>query len=241
VTEAGSDRRIQRLKGSPRRILVVDDHWENRNFLRHLLEPIGFEIEEATTGVDCLDRVQLFQPDAVLMDLLMPEMDGFETSHRLRQTPGLDNLVIIATSASAFEQDRQRSFAVGCTDFLPKPIQISVLLSQLQQHLHLNWLYTDEILTSNTSTSPPTMAIPPPFLLESLVPLTRIGDIQGILHQAAQLESENPDWKSFADEIRQLAKTFQIKKLQAFVEESCQEGDRPPGDQVASNSSQEIN
>jgi PAS domain S-box-containing protein len=220
------DRQILRLNGSPRRILVVDDHPENRHFLVHVLESLGFEVQEASSGEDCLTLAQTFQPDAILVDLFMPKMDGFETTKRLRQSPNSQDLVIIATSASAFEQDRQRSFAAGCTDFLPKPIQIRELLAQLQHHLNLEWLYADAV-TANpahppTTAAPDQLLAPPADLLVPLETLTRIGDIQGILHQASLLEAQSDRWKPFADEIRHLATSFQIKKLQSFVEKCRQ-------------------
>ncbi|HEY9597247.1 MAG TPA: PAS domain S-box protein, partial [Cyanophyceae cyanobacterium] len=128
------------FNGEKRKVLVVDDRRENRSILVNLLSPLGFEVVEATDGYDCLRKAKEFQPDVVLMDLFMPRLDGFETTQQLRQSTEFRDLVVIAASASAFEQDRQRSLASGCNDFIAKPIQSSSLLECLQQYLGLEWL-----------------------------------------------------------------------------------------------------
>ncbi len=123
------------------RILVVDDQWENRSVLVDLLSPLGFEIVEATDGQDCLTKAFNIKPDVILLDMVMPHMDGFETVRKLRQLPTLSEVVVIATSASAFACDKQKCLAAGCDDFIPKPVQTEELLEQLRQHLGLKWMY----------------------------------------------------------------------------------------------------
>ncbi|MBD0344723.1 MAG: response regulator, partial [Coleofasciculus sp. Co-bin14] len=125
------------------RILVVDDQWENRSVLVDLLSPLGFEIVEATDGQDCLTKAFNIKPDVILLDLVMPHMDGFETVRKLRQLPTLSEVVVIATSASAFACDKQKCLAAGCDDFISKPVQTEELLEQLRQHLGLKWMYQE--------------------------------------------------------------------------------------------------
>ena len=85
------------MKGESPKILAVDDNWENRSVLVDLLSPLGFEIVEASNGREGLAKAQEFQPDAIITDLIMPEMDGFELIRRIRQSPLLKDTVIIAT------------------------------------------------------------------------------------------------------------------------------------------------
>lgn len=123
------------------KVLVVDDKQENRAVVRHLLEPLGFEVLEAEDGQQGLEQACEHLPELILMDLIMPVMNGFECTRQIRQHSKLSDTVIIAASASVFEEDQQKSLAAGCNDFTAKPIQAALLLPQLQKHLNLTWLY----------------------------------------------------------------------------------------------------
>ncbi|NEQ20885.1 MAG: response regulator [Microcoleus sp. SIO2G3] len=128
------------LKEEKYRVLVVDDKWENRSVLVDLLSPLGFEVIEAIDGQDCLNQALAVKPDVVLLDMVMPRLDGFEVARRLRQLPTLRDLIIIATSASTFDDDQEKSLAAGCDGFIPKPVQAQKLLEQLTRHLELKSL-----------------------------------------------------------------------------------------------------
>lgn len=134
-------RNIISFKGSKRKVLVVDDKWANRSVLVNLLEPLGFEVVEATDGLDGLSTAREFQPDVIFIDLVMPVMDGFEATRQLRTLPELAGVVVIAISASVFDFDQQQSREVGCDGFLPKPVRETELLEKLQVHLGLEWVY----------------------------------------------------------------------------------------------------
>lgn len=97
------------FKGEKQKILVVDDRWENRSIIINLLEPLGFEIREVTNGQEGLEEVVRFQPDLIIVDLVMPVMDGFEMTRRLRKLPDYQAIPVIASSASVFNFDRQKS------------------------------------------------------------------------------------------------------------------------------------
>ncbi|NJN20828.1 MAG: response regulator [Leptolyngbya sp. RL_3_1] len=131
---------LQGFEGDRRRILVVDDHADNRAILVNMLEPLGFEMAEAANGKTGLTRAKLFQPDMIITDLLMPGMNGFELIRHLRQVPELKDVVVIAASASVSEASKQESLTAGAQDFLAKPISVNTLLVLLQQHLGLTWV-----------------------------------------------------------------------------------------------------
>ncbi|MCA1993272.1 MAG: PAS domain S-box protein, partial [Coleofasciculus sp. S288] len=99
------DRAIERpiigFKGKTRKVLVADDNPENRSVLVNLLCPLGFDVAEAIDGDDCLRKAAEFRPDVVLMDLVMPKLNGFEATQQLRQSPDFNEIVVIAASASA--------------------------------------------------------------------------------------------------------------------------------------------
>jgi CheY-like chemotaxis protein len=125
------------VSGGRRRLLVVDDAEEGRALLRDLLTPLGFEVHEACAGRAAISEAARIKPDAILMDMRMPELHGFAAARELRAMPELAHAKIIAISASAFEHHRARCLAVGADDFLAKPFRREKLLHLLSTHLGL--------------------------------------------------------------------------------------------------------
>jgi len=132
------------IKNKTPKLLLVDDNPNNLALLFELLEPLGFEIKQANDGREGLAKALAWQPDAIITDLVMPNMDGFELIRQLRHTPTLQDKVIIANSASVYEENKRKCIVVGSNAFLPKPIQTDDLLFQLQCHLSLQWIYDNE-------------------------------------------------------------------------------------------------
>ncbi|MBD2249918.1 hybrid sensor histidine kinase/response regulator [Nostoc parmelioides] len=220
-----SARKIIGFEGNPRRILIVDDRWENRTVLNDLLQPLGFEIVEAVNGQDGLEQAIAISPDLIITDLLMPEMDGFTLIQNLRQIPQFENLKIIVSSASVFESDQHRSLAVGGDDFLSKPIQANELLRQLERHLNLVWIYQPsesenqaipDVVTQNNSPSAQ-LITPPPEVLHELLTLAKKGNFNAIIKCADQLEAEDTNFATFAHQLRQLARQFDEDAILDFL------------------------
>jgi CheY-like chemotaxis protein len=106
-----------------KKILVVEDNEDNRRILVYRLRKIGeFEIREATNGLEALDQVQRDPPHLIFMDLKMPVMDGWEATRRIREMAGGDAVRIIALTAQAMEGDEEKALAIGCDDYLAKPV-----------------------------------------------------------------------------------------------------------------------
>ncbi|NRF69926.1 response regulator [Aquincola sp. S2] len=126
-------------EGPRLRILVVDDVVGNRRVLAEMLGALGFEVIEAGDGQAALAQVKSSAPDLVLMDTVMPVMDGHAATRRLREDPATARLPIIAVSANASEHDRATCLECGADDFLPKPIERRLLLELLSRHLQLRW------------------------------------------------------------------------------------------------------
>ncbi len=219
------ERNIIGFVGSKRKVLVVDDKWENRCVLVNLLEPLGFEVVEATNGLEGLNKAHEFKPDVIFMDLVMNVMDGFEATRRLRTLPELKDIVVIAISASVFDFDRQQSREVGCDDFLPKPIREAELLEKLHLYLGLEWMYEE---TNSDSPQPETVSpksnshnsvliAPPASEVAALLDLAKRGDLRGMVKRAAQLEELDQQWVPFVTHLRQLAKEFKGKQIREFL------------------------
>lgn len=122
------------------RLLVVDDRRESRLMLVQLLSKMGFDVKEAENGKTALTIWQEWQPHLIWMDMQMPEMDGYEATHRIKATPQGQETIIIALTASAFEEDRHIVLAAGCDDFLGKPFREAALWQKLAQHLGVQFI-----------------------------------------------------------------------------------------------------
>ncbi len=199
-------------------ILVVDDKWENRVLLTNLLIPLGFKALEAENGQDALTKADEFQPDAIIMDLKMPVMDGLECTRRLRQDSRFQKTVIIALSANVFDYQPQDGLEAGCNAFLTKPIDMDSFLQELATHCPLEWVY--ETPKSETSPAPPAEIIPPPVeQIEALLNLAKMGDVDAVIDEAEVLLKSEPHLQPFTQEVCQLAHDFRLKKLKNFLEQ----------------------
>jgi len=123
------------IPGSAGTLLIADDDAENREILRRLLEPHGFHIAFAETGVEAIAQMAKNDFDAVLLDIRMPEMDGFEVLSRLRETGQLRNTPVIVVTGLQEEQDAVRCIENGAEDFLSRPIRPALLMARLSASL----------------------------------------------------------------------------------------------------------
>ena len=223
-------RRLVGFTGPQQKVLIVDDHEVNRAMLHRLLFHLGFEIAEATDGEDCLHKAQEFLPDIILMDLLMPVMNGWEATRRLRQLPELKDTVILALSANVYETTKQESILAGCDNFLTKPIQTNELLELLRLHLRLEWVYEERSQTkkrrettakasSEIAAADSRMVSPASASVLALLRLAAMGDIEAILEETAKLEHSDPTLVPFVHHLRQLAKGFQLKQIRDFLKQ----------------------
>ena len=117
------------------RMLVVEDEPILRDVAQTVLADAGFRVDTAENGAEALDRLRQAAYDAVLMDVQMPEIDGYEATRRIRRDLGLTEIPIIAMTAHAMEEDRDRCLAAGMTDYLAKPLDREPLLAALARHL----------------------------------------------------------------------------------------------------------
>jgi CheY-like chemotaxis protein len=117
-------------------VLVVEDATDSREFVRLILEAVGYRVLEAENGVVAVDTAQREQPDAILMDMSLPLMDGCQATRLIRQSPMLRTTPIIAFTAYNQWDWRSRAILAGCNDFLTKPVKTKVLLEVLSRHLH---------------------------------------------------------------------------------------------------------
>lgn len=126
------------MGSSAKKVLIIDDDNRNIYALRMVLKAKGFECMTATDAQAGL-RLLTEQPDigVVLMDMMMPEMDGYEAIARLRENPSLDHIPVIAVTAQAMVGDREKCLAAGAAAYVAKPIDQDVLLDLLKNEFHM--------------------------------------------------------------------------------------------------------
>ncbi|WP_437746869.1 ATP-binding protein [Sorangium sp. So ce1504] len=236
--ERRGDGAITGYEGARRAILVVDDHEDNRAFLRDVLVPLGFEVVEAAGGEAAVALAAERRPDLALMDLRMPDLGGDEAARRIRRIPGLAGLPIVATSASVEAPERARSEAAGCDGFLPKPIDLGALLEQLERRLALTWVRAaperargvDGVAGGAGAAGDGASlhgAVPSPEELARLADLVERGRLQDLLQRLAALEAEDPRLAPWIREVRGLAEEFRVRELGARLV-AAERGEQAP-------------
>jgi len=161
------------LGTEPVSILVVDDNDENRILFRKILEMAGFTVVEAANGREALERFEQHSPQAVLMDIQMPVMNGLEATRRLRATDQGRGVPIIAITGNTFADDQKEGLAIGMSAYLCKPFRTEELLRVLGRCLDLRPVYEEPAISSPPSPAAVTPQMLAAFPGELLVGLRR--------------------------------------------------------------------
>lgn len=201
-------------QGERRKILVADDKIYNRELLKEMLEPLGFEISTVNDGRQAVEQMPVFRPDAVIMDVVMPVMSGIDAAGEIRKNPEFDKVFIVAASASVLSVDKEKSLLAGCNAFLPKPLKLVDLLELLKTNMNLTWIVRKE---SKDESSQSSILPPSEKELTELYQLANAGRIVEIQQTALRLQNENSAYVPFAEELLKLARNFQIEQILTFV------------------------
>ena len=116
-------------------ILYIEDNAENRLLVRRILEAEGYSVSEATDGPSGLETAAETKPDLILLDINLPEIDGYDLARRFRNTPGLQEVPILAVTANVMQGDRERTLEAGCDGYIQKPIDVDRLPDQIRAAL----------------------------------------------------------------------------------------------------------
>jgi PAS domain S-box-containing protein len=217
--------RIVGYEGRRRSVLIVDDTLANRSQICDMLIPLGFQVLEAEDADQGLEMARALSPDLILLDLVMPLANGFETARQMRADPKIGSgAVIITLSASAFGQHRQLSQEAGCDGFMAKPFNLDVLLGEIEKHLEVEWIYETDDLAHLPIDAPPSLVLPPPEVLEDLRGFSLRGQIVELKSTLDEIQGQNPSYDQFVTEIYALAGDFKLreirKRLDSYLSES---------------------
>ncbi len=118
-----------------KRVLYIEDTFDNRILIKRVLEASGYIVDEAPDGLTGIQIAVQNRPDLVLMDINLPDIDGYEVTARLRQMEGFEKIPIVALTANVLDGDRERSLDSGCDGYIPKPVDVDELPDQIAAFL----------------------------------------------------------------------------------------------------------
>jgi signal transduction histidine kinase/CheY-like chemotaxis protein len=198
------------------RILAVDDVPASRLLLNKLLTTIGFEVREAGDGLEAIALWQEWHPHLILMDMRMPIIDGYEATQRIKGEPEGKNTVIIALTASAFEEERVEILSAGCDDFMRKPFQEAELLTKIGQYLGVTYLYEAAEESSSEGENLLTELTPASLAVMSETWRSQLYDAAAQVdnEEIFQLLKEIPeDYQALAQGLADLAEQFRCDRI----------------------------
>jgi PAS domain S-box-containing protein len=208
------------------RILAVDDRAESRLLLAHILSSIGYQVREAENGKEAVEVWESWQPHLILMDMRMPVMDGYEATKQIKSHLQGEQLVIIALTASAFEEERSEILSAGCDDFMRKPFQKDQLLEKIGQYLGVLYIYEEESSPLKAG-NPNTETILPPADLSGHIAQMSPEWVEEV-NQAAWSGSDDivlnlleripPEHAPLAEALAELANNFEFDKIIKLLE-----------------------
>jgi len=209
-------RQVLRLKPGqePCRVLIADDVEDNRELLVQILKPVGFEVRIACDGEQAVKEFEVWRPHLILMDFLMPVMDGLEAIRTIRASAGGKEPKIIAVTASAMDDNRQELLGNGADDFMGKPFREPELFQKIQAHLGVEFLYAEDAAAASPGEgavlTPESLACLPQDQIHLMREAVIGADLDQLLAKIEEVEASHPE---MARGLRSLAERFEYQKL----------------------------
>ncbi|NCJ07048.1 response regulator [Synechococcales cyanobacterium C] len=219
-----SPQRVVGLKpGQPQyRILIVDDRTENRQLLVELLQPIGFQLQEAATGQEAIDQWQRWHPHLIWMDIRMPVLSGSEAAQHIKRQINSHPTILIALTASALEEQRQAILSAGFDDLIRKPFLAAEVFAKMAQYLGVEYIYAPASIPAATGSSsapfsPSTLKIMPREWIAHLLDASIQLDQERILHLLDQIP---PQQEALKHHLQTLANDFDFDLIATLAQQA---------------------
>jgi CheY-like chemotaxis protein len=227
IESAKSTRRVIALEpNQPRyRILIVDDKRDNRQLLIKLLNPLGFELKEASNGAEAVELWDNWEPHLIWMDMRMPVMDGYEATKQIKSTTKGHATAVIALTASILEEERAVVLSAGCDDFLRKPFREADIFETMHKHIGVRYVYEEEIQRNSSITedgaynvlTPAALAALPREWIANLQQALPQGDLDLIATIIEQIYTQNAP---IANAISSYIDNFEYDKILTLITEA---------------------
>ncbi|NJP04435.1 MAG: PAS domain S-box protein [Chloroflexaceae bacterium] len=201
------------------RVLVVEDKWTNRQLLVSLLQPLGFQVREARHGQEALHICQTWSPHLIFMDIRMPIMDGYTATRAIHALPQGQSTIIIALTASVFEEERADIMTSGCADLIRKPFRYEEIIQALEKHLGAQFIYEsgparptqpDAVLSDAYTLTPTALQHLSRDLLETLHAAAERCSVSLVLNVIEQIE---PIDANLASTLTSIVNDFHFEQL----------------------------
>ena len=201
------------------KILIVDDRPTNRLLLIKLLQPLGFELKEATNGKEAVEIWDEWQPHLIWMDMRMPIMDGYEATQKIKGTTKGNATAIIALTASVLEEQKAIILSAGCDDFVRKPFRAATIFETMKKHLGVEYIYEEE-MPSQTSTESSSLTVEdlqkmPNEWLEKVYFAAKALDDDIILELIDEIPVEQ---SLLGEKLNSLVEDFQFQTIRQLIE-----------------------
>jgi predicted ATPase/signal transduction histidine kinase/CheY-like chemotaxis protein len=207
------------------RILIVDDKLDNRQLLIKLLNPLGFELKEASNGAEAVELWDNWEPHLIWMDMRMPVMDGYEATKQIKSTTKGQATAIIALTASVLEEERAVVLSTGCDDFLRKPFREADIFEVMHKHIGVRYVYEEQIQRDSSITedgkynvlTPTALAALPREWIANLQQALPQGDLDLITTIIEQISTQNAP---LANAISSCIDNFEYDKILTLITEA---------------------
>ena len=209
--------RVTGYSGAPQTILVVDDDDNQRDLVREMLEPLGFRIVTASSGPECLALTEQHKPNLILLDVAMPEMDGWKVGQQLRRIPR-DRPAIVMLSAFAPDPKHKAEHDPIHDDYLIKPFDLRQLLSKIHALLDIEWIYGPERDEAPSVLPLAPDSVPSHVDIDELIRLGQIGYVRAIQEKLIEIESRSSAHRDFAAYLKVYVDGFDLKRYVAALE-----------------------
>jgi signal transduction histidine kinase/CheY-like chemotaxis protein len=209
--------RVRGYVGPRQTVLVVDDSEVQRMLAKDLLTPLGFRVKTAAGGRECLVAAEREKPNLILLDIAMPNMDGWETARRLRQSLP-ERTAIVVLSANAIDPSRLADGERLHDEYLMKPIDLRQLLKTIHVLLDIEWIYDSQEMAAPSSPVTSTLQLPPGDDIDELISLGEIGHVRRIQEKLNEIEHTAADYSGFVAPLRAFISAFDLKRYLATLE-----------------------
>ncbi len=206
------------------RLLIVDDKPINRKLLVQLLNPLGFELKEASNGVEAIAIWDEWEPQLIWMDLRMPVMDGYEAIKQIKATTKGQATAIIALTASVLEEERAVVLSAGCDDFMRKPFREAEIFEMMHKHIGVRYIYENSSSHQASTTkdqgqllTPAVLATLPSELVADLKHAVLSVDLNALTEQIEKIRTLN---ESLADALADCINNFDYDKILQLIANS---------------------